>query len=651
MNRTLLSSILFSVLLVLLHVGGFFFPGSLTWGVHFLGFMPPLYLFLFLIIAGGIIFIASRGLLENVLISLSSSMNKSPLKFLGISIVFFIGFAFLFKIQAPWWGDGFFIVKNFSEAFKGISPLYFRNEPLATYYYFTLTKALHSATYQSFLIHYWIADVITGIGFVITAFFLAQQLVEDNIHKLLTFGLLCSGTYMLLFFGYVETYSVVVFWLALYSLLAVLYLKGKIAFPWVSLCFFFQGVTHYLTGLLLPSLLYLAYREWKQRGMKNVVIGSGINAIGIFITLWLVDFNTDIITATQPHSHYLSLAKSSEPAEAYSRAYTLFSLYHLIDLLNLYVFVGATAIFLIIVSLKTSTSVLWKRPESLFFIIAILPVLFFTFVVKYDLSAAKDWDILAPFFVLLSALACTLYFQHSTKEGTRGAIIVIAMTILTSTVWFAFNTTTEPPVQRLHTLLDTRTVSPLGYYSGSFHLAMYYHQMKDDSGAVKVWKNFSAKYPNDKRGYTNLIENLKPTHNENYTKLKEVYEAWFKVDSLEPDMRQKYSNFCLEAGNFYFAKNQLEKAKEYFLCSISLTPLSSRPYNNAGSIYAIQESTLVAIPLFKRAIELDSTYGDAYYNLGVAYEDIGKKIEGKLYIQQAAALGNEAAKEELKDVK
>ncbi len=647
MNRTFLASIIFTICLVLLHVGGYFFPGSFTWGVHFFGFMPPIVLVLYLIASAGIIFVINKKWVEQRMTAVSRVMNESPLLFLGIVVPLFVGVAYLFKLQAPWWGDGFFIVKNFSEALKEISPLYYRNEPLATLFYYSIIKALHPATYNSFLFHYWIADVIVGIGFVITAYFLSRQLVNESKHRFLAFLLLCSGSSMLLFFGYVETYSIVLFWIALYSLLAILFLKKKLPFPWVALCFFFQGMTHYLTGLLFPSLIYLAYIEWKERGLKNVVIGSGLIALGIYITLWLVDFNIEIISATQPHTHYLSFTTNTDPAEAYSEAYTLFSPYHFIDLINLYVFVGASAIFLIIYSVRKNLSVLWNHVEPRFLLIAIVPVILFSFIVKYDLSAARDWDILAPFFILFFIFAGYLWFHHSLKESTQAITPIIAVTILTSTFWFLFNTTTDAPVQRLKALDDKRTVSPLGHYSGALHLAMYYHQTKNDSGVIEVWKRYSGKFPNDPRGYKNIITNLKPTHNENYSTVQQFYEAWLKIDSLELSTREQYSKFCLEAGNFYFAKNQLNDAKQFFLRSITLTPFSARAYNNAGSIYAIQESTTIAIPLFQRAVAIDSAYSDAYYNLGVALEDIGNKIEGKLYIQQAANLGNDAAKQDL----
>ncbi|MBI3189563.1 MAG: tetratricopeptide repeat protein [Ignavibacteriales bacterium] len=279
----------------------------------------------------------------------------------------------------------------------------------------------------------------------------------------------------------------------------------------------------------------------------------------------------------------------------------------------------------------------------------VLPLITFTFIAKYDLGAAKDWDVAASFFPALIILACVMFFNSELSEKKNVALMFLGITVLNSTLWFTLNARTEPAIARVKTLMDTRTVSQLGHYATSLHLAMYYHQMKNHPPAIDVWKEYSGKFPYDRRGYLNIIQNIKVVDKNNYKAMKEVYESWIGIDSAHQQTVEEYSKFCIEAGNYFFEQEQPEQAKEYYIRSTELTPFFARAFNNLGSVYAVQESTQLAITNYLRALELDSTYADAYYNLGNAYYDSHDKALAKKYYEKASQLGNSFAQEALKE--
>ncbi|TAK62717.1 MAG: hypothetical protein EPO24_04705 [Bacteroidetes bacterium] len=645
-NKYLVASIVFTLLLVGLHVLGFLEPSCLNWGFHFLGFLPTEIFFIYLALSFVVTLFAIKG--KGTFVStLASFMENAPLKFLGIAVVLFVALSFLLKIEAPMWGDGSFIVRNFSEALRGISPLYLRNEPLSTQYYFLFVTLFQTTSYAAFLQAFWIATVITGIGFVIVAFYLSRNLTEEPRSKLLIFLLLCSGPYMQLFFGYVETYSMVALSVSLYVLVSILFLKRKISFVWVALVFFIQGVSHYLTMLFFPSFMFLAYKEWKNNGLQNVTLGAGIIGAGILMTLWLADFNTYVLASAAPHKHYLSFSPSTEQFESESLAYTFFSLYHVIDIFNIVVFFASGGLFLLGMALLRDRFSLWQHQLTRFFSIALLPVIVFICFVKFDLGAAKDWDVIAPLFSMLYAFAGWAYLQRTESNPTRVLNVVIIITMLNSLVWCYFNTSAEAGVQRTYSLLDKRNLSQFGHYAASLHLAQYYHQVKNNAPVAGLWQQYSRKFPHDRRGYLNTITNIESIYHNDYDRVNEIYEAWFKADTVDYATIEQYANFCMKAGNYFFEKEIMEKAKQYYQKVLIVNPFSSRAVNNVGSVYAMQDSTLQAIVHFRRAIELDSLYGDALYNLGVALETIGNNNEGKMYIERAASLGNSAAQQEL----
>ncbi|MBI3194637.1 MAG: tetratricopeptide repeat protein [Ignavibacteriae bacterium] len=642
-------SIIFGICLIALYCFGYFYPVSLTWGFHFLGLLPNYFFVMYLF--GSVLYLlfifTKTG--EHFVVKSARFMERRPWKFLSLVTGVFLVATVLFKVKAPLLGDGFFLVRNFSEAFRGISPLDLRNEPLATYYYYGFTLVFGTSTFEGFLRAFWIAGGVSGIAFLVCSFFIVRNLLVDATTQLITFLFVCTASYMQLFFGYVESYSIVLTVISLYLLCSILYLKQKVQFIWLALCFFLACVLHYLSVLLLPSLFYLMVHEWKERGIKQILVGTLLIATGVSIILLLAEFSIENLHAYVPHKHYLTVEESTEVFEAYSQAYTLFSMYHLTDWFNLFILLCPAPLFIIGLSLFKWKTIAWKSSVIVFLLFLIVPFILFTFIAKYDLGAAKDWDIAATFFPPIVLFACFIFFHAEIVESKKIALILLGISVLNSTMWFTLNARTDSAIARVKVLMDPRNVSHLGHYATSLHLAMYYHQTGNHSPAIDIWKEFSKKYPLDRRGYLNILQNINTVNNHDYKEMKEVYESWVRIDSASRQTIEGFSKFCIEAGNYYFEHDQPAQAKVFYHRATELTPQFARAFNNLGSVYAVQESTAHAITYFLRAIELDSAYADAYYNLGNAYYDSHEKALAKKYYEKAAHLGNSFAQESLKE--
>ena len=647
-HRSLGTGIVFAGCLVGLHLAGSFIPGSLNWGFHFLGFLPGWFTLLYAAAAAASAFYVLKGNVDLHLARASTFLSEKPLQFLGLALAAFVVLAAALRVTVPLLGDSFYLVKNYSESLRGMTPLYPRNEPLSTYYFALLLNARHISTFAQFMTTFFIADMLLGIGFIIISFFIVRNLFPDPGCQLLSFLLILAVPYMQLFLGYVETYSVVLFALSLYVLTAVFYLRGKISFPAVPLSFLLLSLVHYLTLLALPSLLYLAYREYRHDGMRRVLIGFGSAALIVVILLILVDFDVSQFSASVPHHHYLSISAPAGTADAESQAYALFSPFHAADLSNYIILMSPLVLLLPIAAIIRDRQSLLRSPAGTLFLLAIVPIALFLFVVKFDLGAAKDWDVFAPYFFLAALLAASLLPAHLQAGGARFVFLMILVSFLNSFVYYSLNSTSEACIRRYTTLIDPRTVSHVSLYVASRHLAEYYHQVNDRPGAVETWRRFIGFDPGDPRGHRNLITNLNMGGDQYRGQIRPAYERWLAVDTGNIGLRKEFCNFCIDAGNDYFKKGLLNEARSYYSKAVELRPDYANAYNNLGSVYAQQGSRDTAIELYRRALDLRPEYPEAIFNLGTVYSEKGDTAQARRLLALASTLMN-AEKKKIPD--
>jgi tetratricopeptide (TPR) repeat protein len=283
-------------------------------------------------------------------------------------------------------------------------------------------------------------------------------------------------------------------------------------------------------------------------------------------------------------------------------------------------------------------------------LIAVVPVLLFLLIVKFDIGAAKDWDVFAPYTLLLGCLALVVFFPSETDEKKRAFLIVATVTLLHSLTFFVLNASVQPSVKRYESFFNTKTLSNFGFYSSSLGLALYHHQMKNESEVIRIWERYIAHYPADGRGYSNIITNLKNFGTDSVDRIEETFRRWLTANPDDSTALISYSRFSLDLGNFSFNEGQLENARMFYTRAIYFDQQYARGFNNLGSVYAQEGKFDTAKVLFEKAISIDSNYAEAYYNLGSVYDDMkNRKAAIRNYIK-SADLGNTAATEKLKNM-
>jgi type IV pilus biogenesis/stability protein PilW len=109
-----------------------------------------------------------------------------------------------------------------------------------------------------------------------------------------------------------------------------------------------------------------------------------------------------------------------------------------------------------------------------------------------------------------------------------------------------------------------------------------------------------------------------------------------KAVKLKPDFSEAYNNM----GVLYSLQGQSEKALECFNKAVSniLYPTPHFAYRNMGLVYFKENQTGKAIEYYLKAIESAPNYAGTYFDLGTAYEKLGRYSDAANIYEKASSL-------------
>ena len=642
-------TVFLSCIFALLFIAGYFLPIGIAWGFHFLAFLPPYALALYIAGTAICLVIAVRYDVERMLKPITEVMERLPVLFLGCVLLLFVLSASLFHIPAPLLGDSFTLLKNFHDFDSGISYLAPWNEPLSIFLLYYLTSLLGNSTFPAAVHSFYIVHLALGAVFIILCFFIVRELITSPIQRFLTFGLLIVLPYMTFFMGYIEVYSVSSVAFALFILFSVLSLNGKLSFIAVPISYALVTSSHVISALLGISVLYLAYREYRKGNRREVLAGFGIALFLMFILFLAVDFRIERLLDQSPISHFLSVTPNISGVNAYSQAFTLFSWDHLLDLLNYFVLMSPFALILLpVVGLRAGKNFSAENPVMAWGYLALGPVFLYLIDAKLEQGTANDWDTFAIFYALLNLITMVLIFRKNPHRAVQGVFLVVSITMLNSLTWFSVNAVTEPSIRRFESLWDKRILSHLGRYTMSLRESRYYHAIADTEHQIATWEAYSATYPDDPRGYANTISAIDSLTPSDLDRTLRTYAAWYVIDPHNANVRVPYFNSCLRLGDRLLAQDSTGRAISRYEQVIALDSSYSPPYDRLGVFYTHEGSFGEALANFHRAIACDSTRGETYFHLALLYHVMQQRDEYLGTLRHAVALGDTSAERELR---
>ncbi|MGB2768350.1 MAG: hypothetical protein WBC88_01325, partial [Candidatus Zixiibacteriota bacterium] len=408
-------------ILILLHLLTIYLAPAYMWGAHFYHFYP---LWIGWILALVSLTILIPGVGESLYPKFealakrirrpfdSLSQNKSFLLPSFASLPIF----WIFRNRLHLLGDGMFRITDLPEGRLHLQE--WLDAFIHLVVYRVMVKLIPGWTPE---FTYAIISVLCGGAFVYLALKLSALLGKTGLGKVLIFFSLISLGSIQLFFGYVESYSILQVTLLAYILFSAMYLLRKVnVFP--ALIAFLVSVGLHVTSLVfVPSFIYLLTRTDKSRSGKkraptktisNAFIFAGLMVASFLVVSWIFVVATGLEKTGKGIFILPLIATESYP-------FGMFSLAHISEFINQLLLLSPLGISLIVFFLLFKLKFNQFRDRLVnFLILATTFALVYLFAFNFTLGSA-DWDLMsmpAPFIGLLGILLFLRWAERPTAD-------------------------------------------------------------------------------------------------------------------------------------------------------------------------------------------------------------------------------------------
>ncbi len=403
-----------------------FFPQNRLWGVNWWAYFPayvPFVLFAVGALAPIVMCVTIRRGRPDIDEDRVSAEGNSRYSILVCCMTVLWGFGFyLLRARTHFLGDGYTALASLASDNPLIKPRAL-GEALV---HIWLKSAIGGDAEMAALLSYQLISMSAGVLFLVVLALASKWLFDRAIGRVLFWLGSASSGYVLLFFGYVENYSLFVMSAAVYSLLGLLVAKGKVnrwlVFPFVSLAIFF----HVLGVMLIPSAIYLL--------VTNSKLGNSLSGLSRKTKL-LITAVTAIIAALLFHYYYstdyffrfafVPLFEDRFTVEGY----TLLSTRHLMDYFNLLMLLLPGVPLVVATLLFLPIREMLKRREHCYLLILLASTLGAAFVLDPKLGMPRDWDLFSFSGVPLATFSYFLLLDRRNDKKQYPAVVTLAILV------------------------------------------------------------------------------------------------------------------------------------------------------------------------------------------------------------------------------
>jgi tetratricopeptide (TPR) repeat protein len=610
-------------LVIIVHLVASFFPQSRVWGISQLHYFPLG--FRLILCAAGLIILIPRvneilvGFLTPVFTLMSKRLERINrlLKYSVVSVLSLSVF-WLLKAATPLLGDGYLRAGQLK-----LGKFLEITEPLDFYFHLLVYRWLGLDSYSA----YAVTSCIAGGAFVFLLFLLCDLWDEEGKEKLLVFSVLATMGSIQLFFGYVESYSLMYVLLMAYVLSGLRFLRGDGDFLWPCLFLLLAGGFHLAAFFALPSLFFLAFAKVRKNprdSARGFGFARGMYLSGVIFLAVVGFYFLKMFVLKQPPGSVLIY-----PFGGGENVYSFFSWDHLSDFLNEQLLISPVGGLLLVgflIFLRQSVDLKDNMVKFLFW----LTLCFIAFALFVDpkLGYARDWDLFAFTGLGLTLLSAYLLLGLIRMENKRGLGRIALALVITGSIstlpWLLVNASEHRAVARFEHLLK---MDPDRAAHGYEILACYFRDKGDHEEALALWKKAIEAKPLP-RYFGSLGNAYRKVGN-----LEKAVEAYYRSLEAGSDMSSMpgvYNNL----GNTLSRMGRYDEAASNMKKAIELRPDKVEYYFNLGNILGLAERYEEAAPYFEATIKLEPGNVRAYKLLGITYARIGDEERAKSCLEQ-----------------
>ncbi|MEK7263542.1 MAG: hypothetical protein AAB071_03410, partial [Bacteroidota bacterium] len=438
-----------------------FFPDSFLWGVNHLayfslpiriGFLALVMLFT-LPLFGGRAITFSEKIVENI------SIQRTQMIFISILIGIIGMFIFyFFRIGTDIYGDSRAILKygpmrDFT--IKDVVTMT-STEPLSFLLHQNLSRLLHIELQQA----YQFVSALCGGIFLFLFIRFVLSLKESPLLKitLTIIGISCGSH--LLFFGHVENYTLVYLCLWILFMLSWKFFDGSKNLTEIIIVFIAGVLFHIEMILVFPALFYLILYSLQSRFIflrkilqpRFIIAGIMFSMlIGLYAYIFIFKaFDYGNAAGEEIAKKIFLPFISNVPPPHF---YTLYSLKHLSDIVQVYFFtLPISGIFFLVFGIFFRKA-FFTEPKTMFLFLASLYFFFFDVTVNPLLTPMRDWDFLGLASVPVTFVSFALlqkFFLAVKQYDIQKKIIPLAIApVFFSVVLFYVNADKEKASERI----------------------------------------------------------------------------------------------------------------------------------------------------------------------------------------------------------